>query len=250
MVNFVDHVPKVISSMPGFLRKSRHSVPLGERMNLHRIVLATLFACAVAVGLVGMPTSAQAQAAPDPWLILATGKSGPINAHTTRNDLVRTYGAANVEDQDVDVGEGETVHGTALFPNDPGRFIQIIWGDAEKKAAPKTLTIRGNKSRWKTLHDISLGTSLKQLEQLNGKPFHMSGYGWDYEGTIMSWDNGTLARDLGEASREHGEQGRIILRLTCGTTGTEPLGDRDFTSSDPILQKANPCVGEMVWVFP
>ena len=52
--------------------------------------------------------------------------------------------------------------------------------------------------------------------------------------------------------------GRIILRLTCGKAGTKPVsneeemqveGDRDLASSHPVLQKMNPCVGEMVWLF-
>ena len=53
------------------------------------------------------------QAAPDPWLILASGERGSINAHTSRQDLVRMYGAANVVDQDVDIGEGEMQSGTS-----------------------------------------------------------------------------------------------------------------------------------------
>jgi len=64
------------------------------------------------------------QTMPDPWLILSGGKTGSINAHTTRNDLVRLYGTANVVDQDVDVGEGEMQSATFLFPKDPERRIE------------------------------------------------------------------------------------------------------------------------------
>lgn len=198
------------------------------------------------------------QVQPDPWLILAGGENGAIHAHTTRKDLVRMYGAANVVDEEADVGEGDMEIVTIVFPKDPKRSIEILWKDPDKKDEPSSLTIRGNKSRWKAMHEISLGTSLKQLERLNGKPFHMSGYGWDYSGTIMSWDNGTLAQDLGKFDPHGGEHGRVILRLTCGVTGTEPTskeenlqvqGDRDLSSNNPVLQKMNPCVGEMVWVF-
>lgn len=200
------------------------------------------------------------QSKPDPWLLFAKGDRGPITAKTTRQDLVQAYGAENIVDEDLELGEGETQSGTVLFPNDPQRSIEILWNDTEKKAEPSSLTIRGTKSRWKTLHDISLGTSLKQLEQYNGKPFHMSGYGWDYSGTVMSWDGGTLAQDLGEFNQPSGtEHGRIILRMTCSTSNMESVtkeeeqqiqGDRDFSSSHPVLQKLNPCVGEMVWIFP
>ena len=199
-----------------------------------------------------------AQVASDPWLIFADGKQGPINAHTTRRDLVRAYGAINVVDQDLDLGEGEVEAGTVLFPSDPERSIQILWKDAKTGTEPSSLTIRGNKSRWKASHATSLGTTLKQLERLNGRPFHMSGFGWDYSGTVMSWDRGMLSHDLGQFD-PHGEHGRIVLRLNCDTPRTEPLtkeeemqvvGDRDFSSNHPVLQKMNPCVSEMVWVFP
>jgi len=87
----------------------------------------------------------------------------------------------------------------------------------------------------------------------------MSGYGWDYSGTVLSWDMGMLTHDLGQFDPQGVEHGRVILRLNCGTAGAEPLtkeedmqisGDRDFSSNNPVLQKMNPCVSEMVWVFP
>ena len=191
----------------------------------------------------------------DPWLILADGKQGSINVHTRRQDLVQAYGAKNVVDGDIGIGEGEVESGTVLFPHDPERSIEILWNDTENKADPSSLTIRGDKSRWKA-HDVSLGTTLKQLERLNGKSFHMSGYGWDYSGTVLSWDKGTLAHDLGEFDPQGAEPGRVILRLECGAvrlTQDEELqvaGDHDFSSDHPVLQKLNPCVSEMVWVFP
>jgi hypothetical protein len=216
------------------------------------------FVVAAFLLLLAFPVSGQV--ASDPWLILADGKQGSINAHTTREDLVRAYGANNVVDGDVDVGEGEVDPGTILFPSDPENSIEILWNDVENKTDPGSLTIRGNKSRWKALHEISLGTTLKQLERLNGRPFHMAGYGWDYSGTVMSWDMGMLTHDLGQFDPQEGvERGRIILRLDCDRANTEPItkeegmqiaGDRNFSSHHPVLQKMNPCVSEMVWVFP
>ena len=69
----------------------------------------------VSVVLMAASISAFGQTAPGPWLILATGERGSINAHTTREDLVRAYGAANVVDQHADVGEGEIEPATFLF---------------------------------------------------------------------------------------------------------------------------------------
>jgi hypothetical protein len=193
--------------------------------------------------------SAFGGSAPDPWLIALPPRNGAITASTTRRELVKRYGAANVRDQDVGIGEGETEPGTALFPQDSQRLIEILWRDPATKLSPKFLTIRGKASRWKTAHEISLGTSLKQLEQINGRPFVLSGFGWDYSGTVESWSNGVLAKEL-EGN------GRVLLRLDSDQPNVTKSelehveGDRSFPSSDPVMQKINPRVYEIVWAFP
>jgi hypothetical protein len=115
------------------------------------------------------------------------------------------------------------------------------------------MTIRGEKSRWKTVRNVSLGTSLKQLEQINGQPFHLTGYDWDYPGTVTSWANGSLAAEL------DGGHGRVLIRLNSPpkrwrniTTKEqdEVSGDRDFSSNNPVLQKLNPSAYEIIWEFP
>ena len=45
------------------------------------------------------------QATPDPWLLLASSNNGAINGHTSREELVRVSGKANVIDGDVEIGE-------------------------------------------------------------------------------------------------------------------------------------------------
>lgn len=184
---------------------------------------------------------------PEPWIIIPGGASGAITASTTRKDLVASYGAANVRDQDIDVGEGETEPGTAVFPRDPKRSIEILWKDPETKRSPKSLTIRGSTSLWKTVHEITLGTSLKKLEQINGRPFVLCGFAWDYSGTVTSWQNGALDKDLLA-------NGHVIVRLDPSeehfTQADQVAGDRPFASNHPVMQEINPRVYEIIWVFP
>ena len=111
------------------------------------------------------------QAAADRWLILASGDGGSINAHTTREELVRAYEGSNVTEQNVDVGEGEIEPETVLFANDPECRIEILWRDPEKETEPASLSIRGKKSLWHAGHGITLGTSVNELEHANGRPF-------------------------------------------------------------------------------
>jgi hypothetical protein len=44
----------------------------------------------------------------------------------------------------------------------------------------------------------------------------------------------------------------LTIRRTKPVSNEEEMqveGDRDLASSHPVLQKMNPCVGEMVWLF-
>ena len=186
------------------------------------------------------------QGGDDSWTILLHDK-GAISTSTTRQDLVISYGNANVIDQDIDVGEGETEPGTVVFAHDKKRTISILWSDTDAKASPKFVFLRENGSLWRTAHNISIGTSLRELERLNGRPFTLSGFGWDYEGTVMSWNDGGLEKEF-----QH--NGRVIVRLAPSAAGQVDLdklaGDRPFSSANPIMQRINPRVYEIMWEFP
>ena len=187
---------------------------------------------------------------PEAWLLVPGGASGAITASTTRRDLVDRYGAANVVDQDVALGEGETEPGTVVFPKDPQRLVEILWKDPNTKLTPESLRVSGRASLWKTVHGITLGTSLRQLESVNGRPFELFGFQWDYEGTVASWNNGVLGKEL-EGN------GRVILRLSLEkeTPVTrreldEVQGDYKFSSGHPVMQKINPRIYQIIWEFP
>ena len=208
---------------------------------LHRFVfVGTIFLLVI---------SAVSQDKPDPWLLFADGERGAINAHTTRKDLVRIYGPSNVVDKDVDIGEGETEAGTVLFPKDPEREIEILWQD-NTTTQPKSVQIQGRSSRWKAVNNISLGTALKTLEQLNGRPFKLAGFAWDYAGTVYSWETGSLAAEFDSG------HGHVFLRLDSNVPPVadkdvnEVMGDREFSSSHRVMQKLNPTVYQIIWVFP
>lgn len=205
----------------------------------------------LAAFVISLALSAFGQANQDQWLILPNGRTGAISAHTTRRDLVRMYGSGNVTDEDVSVGEGETEPGTIVFAKDPQRKIEILWKGPEKTALPASVQIAGTMSKWKTVHDISLGTSLKDLQRLNTKPFKLAGFGWDYSGTVTSWENGALQAEL------DGGHGKVWLRLDYSSSHgvtekevNEVQGDRDFSSDHPVMGKLNPVAYQMIIVFP
>ncbi len=163
--------------------------------------------------------------AKDNTLIVPGQSVGPITPRFTRNDLVKTFGAANVKNASVYRGEGQSVPGTIVFDKDPKRRMEITWTAAKKVG---DITISGQSSVWHTAEGISLGTTLAELQRLNGKPFKFSGFDWDYGGLIQSWQGGKLETGLK----------KIWPTLVPGPKDSSEgvSGDGEF-SSDAVLQK-------------
>ena len=178
-------------------------------------------------------------------------KFGAITARTSEADLRRIYGSRNVVPGEVGLGEGETVPGTIVFPNDPRRRIEIAWKNAKTRRSPDFIQFSGGKSRWQLAPGISLGTSLKTLEKLNGKGFVLLGFQWDYAGTVVSWNGGALARSFGKDAKV------VTLRLSPANYDNQALakdfdatvGDGEFSSKNRSMQKINPTVYQIIVNF-
>jgi hypothetical protein len=214
-----------------------------------RSLLATfLFLCVV--GFIPLLLSASFQdEATDKWFLDPAGKSGAVTRSTTEADLIKLYDAKNVKRGDMDLGEGFTEPATFLFQDDPISKIAISWKDKEKQAYPARIQIDGQKSDWNTYGRVTLGTSLKELEKLNGGAFELFGFEWDYSGTISSWEKGKLEETFHT-------KGKVTLRLSPNEEmrAQTPefqsvLGDGTFSSADPTMQKLNPRVCQIIWVF-
>jgi len=177
-------------------------------------------------------------------------KVGAITAQTSEADLKKIYGSKNVQSGDVGLGEGETVPGTIIYPNSPNKRLEIAWKDTEKKKSPDFVQFGGEKSLWKIAPGISIGTSLKTLEQINGKSFVLLGFGWDYSGTVVSWKGGKLARKFGDDGKF------VTLRLIPVTYDKlsrkytdSVIGDGEFSSKHKSMQKLNPKVYSVIVKF-
>jgi hypothetical protein len=184
------------------------------------------------------------------WLFGPTPEQDAIRASTTENLLVRQFGAANVKDDSLSGGEGEMVAGTVLFPTDSLRRVEIFWDDsAPAHTRISMLRVNGSRSLWMVAPGVTLGTSLADLETINHGPFTLSGFGWDYGGTVTSWRGGTLdTLWTGAGGKTLG--GRVGVRMTYAKGTPESVltrvqGDRDFASSLPAMHAANPVIAEL-----
>lgn len=178
------------------------------------------------------------RAAAEDWGIVPGRGAGALGPASTAQDLALAYGAANVRDSSIALGEGETSPGTLLFPDDPQRRMEILWHDPAARRSPRRLVLRGERSRWMLPRDVSLGTSLSRLEELNGRPFRLAGFGWDYAGAVTSWEGGALDPLL---------QGVYVylaprIEERAGAPYGRLQGDREFRSSNPDMRALDPRV--------
>jgi hypothetical protein len=175
------------------------------------------------------------------WQIVPGHSAGFLNPTSSETVLEQQYGKAAVTPARIELGEGETTPGTVLFPTDSLRRLEIVWHDTVSRSRPARIVQRGSRSEWVLEPGISLGTSLQELERLNGRPFALAGFGWDYAGVITDWKGGALDSVLAGAK----------LYLDPGPAQYESaaysqvLGDRDYSSSLPPMQQLNPRVGQI-----
>jgi hypothetical protein len=174
------------------------------------------------------------------WQIIP-GRSGTITSESREADLRHRYGPDAVDSTRIELGEGETAPGTVLYPRDSLRRAEILWQDTVARRRPTRIILRGNQSKWQVGPGISLGTSLKELERLNGRPFTLAGFGWDYAGVITDWKSGALDSALAGI--------KLYLDPAPAQYESAPyaqvLGDRDYSSALPPMQQLNPKVTQI-----
>jgi|KBSSwiStaDraftv2_1062776.scaffolds.fasta_scaffold529795_2 hypothetical protein len=192
------------------------------------------------------------QAAPETqpsaaWRVEPCDSFGPIQGKTSLADLIRLFGKDNVRETRIEGAEGETYPGAIVFPNDPLKKLKLIWKDDVKNAIAEA-SVEGEKSVWKTAEGVTLGTTLRELNALNGRAFTVSGFGWDYGGRVLSWNGGALAPPFPKA---------FSLQLSPNPAKPEGqknapavTGDKALPSSLHALQALEPRVVEMSCQFP
>lgn len=179
------------------------------------------------------------------WLFAADPADDAVHATDTEATLRSRYGADNVGAERIHLGEGETVPGTVIFPNDSSRRLTVVWKDTVTRTQPTRVTVGSRQTRWAVVPGVSTGTSLSELERLNGRPFKLFGFAWDYAGTVSGWEGGRL-----DSLWRGGPENKVLvwLRLSPDSAGyassrsREVAGDRIFSSSIPAMRALNPRV--------
>ena len=152
--------------------------------------------------------------------IIPNESVGLITSSTTKSALNKLYDKGNIR---------ETIKGTEVIFDNTADNITIEWNDGN--LTPKIIRIKNLNSNWKTKEGVGIGSTIKEVEKANGKPFTIYGYEIDayLAGTVKNWNSGNL-------------QG---LNLQFKITKEIPvevymkmMGDRGILSNNPLLEKA------------
>lgn len=153
---------------------------------------------------------------------------GAFGIDSSEARLIEIYGADNVVTGTVPGPEGTEMLATTVFPDDPKRSLQFVWWNEEALSDPSYIDLPAKLSAPGGVH---IGQSLAEVEALNGEPFTLLGFGWDYGGSA-GFQSGALSDLPGDCILsvrfEYGESPEGLDTLPA-------MGDKELSSSDPLL---------------
>src|SRR5262245_37520260 len=147
-------------------------------------VISRRWRCGVFAFVALFSAGSSSQQPEQDWRVAPGSRVGPITAQTSDAALEALFGPDNVQRADVYLGEGFTAPGTVVYPNDATRRLEVVWSDIAR-TTPKEVRLTGDSSVWQTAEGISLGSTLREIERLNGSPFKLAGFAFDCAGTIV-----------------------------------------------------------------
>lgn len=198
-----------------------------------------LMGIAVLVALVAAGATQGAAAADRRDRTIVPGvRVGAVTARSTLAELRRIYGRRHVRPQRVPVGEGEYVDGLVLFP---GTRAEVQFRFAEHSKRIGVAVIEKRKSPWRTRRGIRIGTTGARLERLNGRPFTLYGFDWDYSGRLASWNGGRLPKALIPDFRPTAKLPDKVAEKVAG--------DGKFSSANPVMRRSRIVVRKLLIVL-
>ncbi|MCP8884904.1 hypothetical protein NIM87_15450 [Devosia sp. XJ19-1] len=157
--------------------------------------------------------------------------------------LIEMYGADNVRTEIVPGPEGTEMLATLVFPDSPKRKLMFVWWDEDKRRDPSFIELT---AKMVAPGGLRIGLTVAEVEALNGEPFTLLGFGWDYGGAA-GFQSGNLA-DL---------PGGCVVSLTfsppdypVGDDVDSIMGDVEVSSSNPLLAQVGARVESVAIGYP
>lgn len=149
-------------------------------------MIARISLLALGLALIAVPVVAKDRVKAASETVSCDGVFGPKSSDA----LVReTFGAENVETGTVYGVEGIELLATTVYPDDPDRVMQFTWWDEEKLEYLSSVELAPSQQ---TPTGVRIGMSVAEVEAINGAPFTIGGFWWDYGGGGV-FEKGALA---------------------------------------------------------
>ncbi|MGB3337580.1 MAG: hypothetical protein WBA73_10410 [Devosia sp.] len=144
--------------------------------------------------------------------------------------LIEIYGADNVVTGIVPGPEGTEMLATTVFPDDAEQSLQFVWWDEEGLSGPSYIELPAGIV---APGGVRVDQSLAEVEALNGEPFSLLGFGWDYGGSA-GFETGALSDLAGDCNLNL----RFDANFYPQDVDTLPTqGDVVLSSDDPLLAR-------------
>ncbi|HEY6994261.1 MAG TPA: hypothetical protein VH397_11160 [Xanthobacteraceae bacterium] len=187
--------------------------------------------------LLALPASiASGERAASAGVIKCEGAFGQNASHA---GLVKAFGKNKVIRQELDGPEGEKIKASVLYPSEPKARLEFFWRDEKAQRRPTMIRAK-DQSAWATASGIRIGKTLAEVEKLNGRPFKLSGFDWDYGGRVKDWQGGALGKP---------QRGGCVLGVEFVHAEDAPeanltkvSGDREFRSDNEDMRAVEPYV--------
>lgn len=168
-------------------------------------------------------------------IIIPGVRVGPILAADAEQSVIDKLGAENVSRRTVHIGEGETIEATVVYPSSPEELL-LLWEQQDYTHLAE-IRLEHPRSPWKTSLGLAIGSTLKQIENLNGESFLISGFGWDYGGTSLDWRRGAISDNV------------VLIFEEPERIHSTLIGDHAVPSDDRHLSRSNPKVKQIRILF-
>lgn len=177
--------------------------------------------CALIISAVCMTSFANNQPAND-WLCIPGSRVGPITSSCSERQLGAIFGKDNVQTERIMVDEGESWENATFVFRDTKNEIQVSWQDEQSLRGPRKVGIYRAGTNWRTPEGITIGTTLSDLNRINGKALSITGFGWEYGG-LVSFNKGKLAKY---------KDGTLTIKVVAGAElPARFIGDEAYFSS-------------------
>jgi hypothetical protein len=158
--------------------------------------------------------------------------------------LAVAFRSRNVAFAQVDGVSGAKIMATVLFAKEPRRRLEVWWTNQTTRSETHLIVINGQ-SDWSAPDQLRLGLTLSQLEQINGKPFKLTGFDKNNVATLTDWNGGEVSVIPGGC-----KVGISLRPRTASASALSALpATREFTSSDTALRAVDPAVSEILVAY-